>query len=98
MDHNPPLEQPDLTLQLPRDTYWQAVHELQDILPEPTDATPEARARRDRAAIAEVAALLPANANEVSIAVRCVAAHAQAIACIREARKYANEPKLILQC
>lgn len=98
MDHCPPPDKPDLSLQLPRDTYCQAIHELQSILPAPTEDTPEAYACRDRAAMAEIASLLPANANEVNIAVRCVAAHAQAMDNIRLARKYFDDTKQIMQC
>ena len=49
MDPAPPPEQPDLTLLLPRSTYWQLVHDLQAGLPPPDDGTPEALAHRDRA-------------------------------------------------
>ena len=40
-------QRPDLTLQLPRDTYWVIVHNLRGLLPPPDDATPEALAHRD---------------------------------------------------
>lgn len=98
MDHLPPPESPDLTLLLPRSTYWQLVHELQSYLPPPIDDTPEARAHRDRAAIADVASMLPANAEEARIAVRSVSADAQATACIRQARKYEDDIGIFLKC
>ena len=50
MDPSP--EPPDLTLQLPRDLYYQAIHELCAGLPPPVTGPPEDRARRDNAAIA----------------------------------------------
>ena len=45
---------PDLTLQLPRDVYHLVVFTLRGLLPPPETDTPEAEARRDRAAIARV--------------------------------------------
>jgi len=94
-----PPEPPDLSLLLPRSTYWQLVHELQSYLPPPIDDTPEARAHRDRAAIADVASMLPANAEEARVAARSVAADAQAAACLRQARKYeAEDVAIFLKC
>ena len=52
MDQYPPPEPPDLPLQLPRDLYYQAIHELCAGLPPPVTGPPEDRARRDNAAIA----------------------------------------------
>ena len=66
---------PDLTLQLPRDTYYQLVHTLCASLPPPVTDTPEDLARRDNAAIAQVASLLPANADEANLAVHLVCWH-----------------------
>ena len=68
MDQFPPPEPPDLTLQLPRDLYYQSIHELCAGLPPPVTASPEDRARRHKAAIAVVASLLPANGEEVTLA------------------------------
>jgi hypothetical protein len=68
MDQFPPPEPPDLTLQLPRDLYYQAIHELCAGLPPPVTGLPEDRARCDNAAIAVVASLLPANGDEVTLA------------------------------
>jgi hypothetical protein len=98
MDHCPPPESSDLTLQLPRDLYYQTVHTLAAALPPPVTDTPEDLARRDNAAIAEVASLLPANAEEVTLAAQYVAANAQAMECLRLARKYPGDPNFILKC
>ena len=49
-------------------------------------ATPEDLARRDNAAIAQVSCLLPANAAEAVLGAEFVAAHAQAMDCLRLAR------------
>ena len=86
MDH----PSPDLTLQLPRDTYYQIVHTLCASLPAPVTDTPEDLARRDNAAIAQVASLLPANADEANLAVQYVATSAQSMLCLRLARDYAT--------
>ncbi len=95
MDH----PTPDLTLQLPRDTYYQLVHTLCASLPPPVTDTPEDLARRDNAAIAQVASLLPANADEANLAVQYVATSAQAMVCLRVAREYATaDHAFFLKC
>ncbi|HET7881630.1 MAG TPA: hypothetical protein VFL55_12140 [Acetobacteraceae bacterium] len=90
-------EQLDLSLLLPRSTFWQIVHDLQSSLPPPADDTPEARLHRDRAAIADVASMLPANADEARIATRSVLADAQATECLRLARVYADDLSAVLK-
>jgi hypothetical protein len=60
-------EPPDLALLLPRDAYYQLVHSLRGLLPPPVTDTPEDEARRDNAAIAQVACLLPASAAEATL-------------------------------
>ena len=77
--HGEPPEQPDLPYLLPRDAYWQLIHTLRGSLPPPVTDTPEDLARRDNAAIAQVACLLPANAAEAALGAEFVAAHAQAV-------------------
>jgi hypothetical protein len=52
-------------------------------MPSPVSDRPEDLARRDHAAIADIASLLPANAEEVEIAVQFVSANAQAKECCR---------------
>jgi hypothetical protein len=98
MDQFPPPQPPDLTLQLPRDLYYQAIHELCAGLPPPVTASPEDRSRRDNAAIAVVASLLPANGDEVILATQIVAANAQAMECLRLARLYPGDPNYVLKC
>ena len=46
-------QEPDLTLQLPRDMYYHLVHTLRTSLPPPISDTPEDHVRRDNAAIAQ---------------------------------------------
>jgi len=89
----PPMDaivepQPDLSLLLPRSVYWYLVHQLRSSMPEPVPDTPEARAHRDNAAIAQIAAMLPANADEAELAAECVSARAQARDCQREAQAF----------
>jgi len=98
MDADPPPDPPDPTLLLPRSTYWQLVHTLHTSLPLPADDSPEARAHRDNAAIAEVASLLPVNAEEAAIAARCVAANAYAMDCLRLARLHPDDSRHGLRC
>jgi hypothetical protein len=90
--------QPDLSLQLPRDMYYQVIHTLCGSLPPPVSATPEDRARRDNAAIAQVACLLPANADEANLAAQYVAASAQALDSLRQARENPSDAARALQC
>ena len=52
-NHSDPARQPQ------RDIYYQAVEILRSMLPAPLTDTPEAWARRDRVAIAKVAAMVP---------------------------------------
>jgi hypothetical protein len=49
-------------LQLPADAYWHLVRTLRLTLPPPLGDDPDDLLRRDRAAIARIAALVPANA------------------------------------
>jgi hypothetical protein len=95
MDPSP--EPLDLTLQLPRDAYYQLIHTLRAALPPPVTDTPEDLVRRDNAAIALVAALFPATADEASLAATYVAANAQAMDCLRLVRQYPDDPNFILK-
>ena len=79
---------PDLTLQLPRDVYHLVVFTLRGMLPPPETDTPEAEARRDRAAIALVASMLPSNSEEAHLAARSVGLAIYAMDCLRQARDY----------
>ena len=99
MDRDQAPEPTDLSLQLPRSTYWQLVHMLRGMLPDPEDDTPEALAHRDHAAIAQVAAMLPASADEAFLAAQCVGARLYGMDCIREARGLAKtDPEWQRKC
>ena len=87
--------QPDL--QLPFEIYHQLVHTLRATLPPPITDTPEELARRDRTAIAQVAALVPANADEANLGAQYVAAGARAMDRLRLVREHADDVKLVRQ-
>lgn len=88
---------PDLTLQLPRDVYHQVIHTLRAALLPVTDA-PEDLIHRDNAAIAMVASLLPANADETNLAAQYAAASAYAIECLRLAQEHRGNLTNFLEC
>jgi hypothetical protein len=96
MDQCTPL--PDLSLQLPRDMFYQLIHTLADSLPPPVSDSPEDRVRRDNAAIAMVASLLPANADEANIAAMYISALAQAQDCARLAQANRSNEQIYLRC
>jgi hypothetical protein len=97
MDPLPHPEPLDLSLLLPRDAYYQLVHSLRGLLPPPVTDTPEDEARRDNAAIAQVACLLPASAAEATLGAQFVAAHAHAADCLRFARKFEGDGAFFLK-
>ena len=97
MEHIPNPQHPDLALQLPADVYYRVVHDLRAHLPPPEPDTPEEVARRDNAAIAKVAALLPVTAAEADLARQAVSASTYAADCLRLARQHRNDPKPYLQ-
>jgi hypothetical protein len=92
-----PTPEPDITRLLPRHMYYQVIHTLRATLA-PVSDTPEDLARRDNAAIAQVAALLPANADEANLAALYVAAGAYAMDCLRLARERAPDHVWVLKC
>jgi hypothetical protein len=88
----------DADLILSRATYYQVTHTLRRALPPPITDTPEDAARRDCAAIAHVASLLPATADEANLAAQYVGASAYALDCLRLARAHEDDPRHMLQC
>ena len=89
----------DLTLQLPRDTYWLIVDTLRRQMPlPPPDYSPDDIARRTRAAIAEVGSMLPGNAEEASLAAQYVGAKFYAQDCLALAGEYRGDPSCYLKC
>ena len=98
MDPCPEPEQPSLAYRLPRDAYWQLIHTLRGSLPPPVTDTPEDLARRDNAAIAQVASMLPANASEAALGAQFVAAHAQALDALRLAHVPGTDAASAMKC
>jgi hypothetical protein len=90
MDHAPEPEPSDPMLRLTRDVYYVVVHTLRGALLPPVINTPEEVARRDHAAVGQVAAMLPANADEAYLAAQCVAARLYGMDCIRLAGGFAE--------
>jgi hypothetical protein len=88
----------DAAFVLSRATYYQVTHTLRGLLPPPITDTPEDAARRDCAAIAHVASLLPATADEANLAAQYVGASAQALDCQRLAREHEGDLRKMLQC
>ena len=97
MDPRPEPELAHPSLSLSEDVCHRLIHTLRTTLPAVSD-TPEDHARRDNAAIAHVACLHPANADEADMAALCIAAGAQAMDCLRLARQYHGDPAFILKC
>jgi hypothetical protein len=89
MDPHAEPERPDLAYRLPRDAYWLLIHTLRGSLPSPRLAT---------GLDPVVASLLPANAGEAVLGAQFVAAHAQAMDCLRLARVPGTDTARALQC
>ena len=94
MDHHSEPEPADPTLRLTRDVYYMLVHTLRSTLLPPVIDTPEEFARRDNAAIGQVAAMLPGNADEAYLAAQCVAARLYGMDCIHLARAFAETDQM----
>jgi hypothetical protein len=92
----PPPSDPVL-VKLQRALYLQIVHDLTGMLPMPEHETVDEHIRRMRVAIAQAAALRPANPDEARIAARYVATGAHADECLRLAAFYAEHPLLMAQ-
>src|SRR5579875_2057252 len=83
---------------LPADAYYHLVRTLRLCLPPPPGDSPEDLLRRDHAAIARVAALVPANAVEADLAAQFVAASEQWKDCLRLAQDPDMAPKWAAKC
>jgi hypothetical protein len=98
MDPLPPSASPAPGNLRTRAAYHHLIYALGKSLPPPGPDTPEARYRRDRAAIAQIAALCPANAAKASLATQFVAASEQAMGCLRLTHDPVTPPLLTLKC
>ena len=95
--------EPNWARLLPRDAFAEIILVLRGGLPppgleDPDAMTPQDWARRDRAAMAAVAALLPENAAEGRLAARFVVADAWSLDCLRLARERRHEPDVAQKC
>lgn len=91
-------EPDDITAILPDFAYWQLSHDLTGGLPPPTPDTPEQRTIRDHAAVAQVAAMQPANSMEIQVAVRAVQAAFHAMDASRAAADPSTTPEHAAKC
>jgi hypothetical protein len=83
---------------LPREVFSQVILVLRAALPRPLMETPAEAAKRDRAALAAVATLLPENAVEGRLAAQFVAADAWAMDCLQLAQERQREPRIAERC
>ena len=92
------ITEPDPAYLRTREAYHHLVYTLSTSLPPPRDASPEALHRRNESAIAQVAALCPANAAEAALAAQYVAANAQAMECLRLTNHPGTDLAMALKC
>jgi hypothetical protein len=83
---------------LPADAYYHLTRTLCLALPPPVTDNPDDLARRNHAAIAAVAALVPANAAEAILAADFVAASEQGRDCLRLAQLPETAPEMAAKC
>jgi len=96
MDIHPNQPLP-LEYQLPKDVYHHLIHSLIGALPLPIPNTPENLIRRDNAAIARIAAMLPANPDEASLATQYISAQDQSLESMRLGRRPGLDDKAVKQ-
>ena len=83
---------------LTADVFRVAVFKLHNEVPPPNTRDPALIQQFVNAGIAQIASMVPANADEVGIAVRVLSAEAQASDCIRHARGLFNDPAGAMKC
>ena len=88
--HIEPGQPLDLTLLLPAAIFAQKFHALQAVI-RPIADTPEAMEIRDNSIMAQLSALAPANADEITLAAQYVSATAAADRCFALADKHADD-------
>jgi hypothetical protein len=92
-----PPQPPSPILLLPTDTCYQLLHTLRGLLPPPVTDRPEDLTRRDNAATAHLAGLMPVNADEADLSAHYVATNACAIDCLRLAQEHRGDAKIFLR-
>ncbi|HEY3848965.1 MAG TPA: hypothetical protein VGL95_17820, partial [Acetobacteraceae bacterium] len=90
----PPPHQPDPAIQLQRDVHYEVVATLRASLPPPLTDAPEDWDRRDRVALATLAAVVPASPAEARLAALHVAAIAHAEDCYAHAARHTDDVKV----
>ncbi len=90
--------QPDWARLLPREAFQEILFVLREALPPPVSDDPADEVRRDRAAMAAVAALLPVTAAEGRLAAQFVAADAWAQDCLRLAKEKRRDIEVAYRC
>ena len=90
--------QADLREQLPNAVYRTIIADLYAFVPSPQLTDPDLIADRVHAAIAEIATMVPVNADEAQTALRVVIANAHAKECFRQARSLFNDPAAAMKC
>ena len=83
---------------LTADLFRVAIFKLHNEVPPPATKDPALIEQFVNAGIAEIASMVPANADEVSMAVRVLSADAQASDCIRHARMIFNDSVGAMKC
>src|SRR5260370_41714203 len=89
---------PGVAFQLPADAYYHLIRTLCLTLPPPLTDSPDDLARRNHAAVARIAALVPANAAEADLAAMFVAASEQWKDCLRLAQLPETTPQMAAKC
>jgi len=89
---------PDPFQLLPKAVFRTIVADLYATVPPPHIRDPELIADRVHSAIASIASMVPANAEECEIALRVVIANAQYKDCVRQARELFNDPTPAMKC
>ncbi len=98
LQNSPADPQPDLAHLLPREAFHEIILILRAALPPPVSDDPADEVRRDRAAMAAVAALQPANGAEGRLAAQFVAADAWAMDCLLLAGERKREFEVARKC
>jgi hypothetical protein len=99
MSDTPTTEDPPDPFQLlPKAVYRTLVADIYALVPPPTLTDPQLIADRVHSAIATIASMVPANAEECEIALRVVTADAQYKEAIRQARELFNDPTPSMKC
>ena len=84
----------DLTYQLPWDMYHDVIRTLVASLPLPPSGSAEDITCRDNSAMAMIASMHPANADEASLAANYVGMRAEALDCLRRSREPGIDQKV----